>query len=70
MSELWRVMIESRRESGGESISGDCGTVKDFGDDMVEPGGVMRVLPRRILQVGQSLTKREMSSFGTLKLHR
>lgn len=60
-----RLITESRREPGGERSWG-FGRVVNFGEHLREFGGVRREPPRRTWQVGQILTKREISSFGTL----
>jgi hypothetical protein len=64
----WRWIIESRRDSGGEIIVGEwMGPSSGGGEFCVERGGVTRrEPPRRTWQVGQILTKRDMSSLGTL----
>lgn len=61
-----RVIIESRRDSGGDNIIGDELVAPVCGELLREFGGVRREPPRRTWQFGQILTKREMSSLGTL----
>lgn len=51
---------------GGEGSLGDRGTMSSLGELFRELGGVKREPPRRTWQVGQILTKREISSLGTL----
>lgn len=58
--------MDSRLEANGDWIPGEWDIDSDWGVLFLELGGVMRNPPRRIWQVGQIFTKREMSSFGTL----
>jgi hypothetical protein len=51
-----------------EYVSGDWTSVFAFGL-LTDSGGELRLVPRLTWQVGQSLTNREMSSFGTLNTH-
>ena len=59
--------MESRLEIGGDGSAGERDTVSSRGELLLELGGVNREPPRRTWQVGHILTKREMSSFGTLR---
>lgn len=52
---------------GGDGSFGDRGTISSLGEPRRELGGVRRDPPRRTWQVGHILTKREISSFGTLE---
>lgn len=58
--------LDSRREMGGEGNFGERGIISRRGDPRREFGGVRRDPPRRTWQVGQILTKRDISSLGTL----
>lgn len=59
--------FDSRREIGGEGNFGDDrGIISSLGEPRREFGGVRREPPRRTWQVGQILTKRDISSLGTL----
>ena len=51
---------------GGDGSFGERGILVRRGEPLLELGGVNREPPRRTWQVGHILTKREMSSFGTL----
>lgn len=52
---------------GGDGSFGDRGPISSLGEPRRELGGVRRDPPRRTWQVGQILTKREISSLGTLQ---
>ena len=56
------VATESRRDPG-EPVSGDR---EKSSIDLSDAAGEARLAPLRTWHVGQSLTKREMSSLGTL----
>lgn len=59
-------MADSRLDIGGDGNFGERGAISSRGELLLELGGVRRDPPRRTWQVGQILTKREISSFGTL----
>lgn len=59
-------MVDSRLDIGGDGNFGERGAISSRGELLLELGGVRRDPPRRTWQVGQILTKREISSFGTL----
>jgi hypothetical protein len=56
--------IEFFLEAGAEGVSGEWASSVLLTDS----GGEPRLVPRRIWQVGHSLTNLDMSSFGTLSL--
>ena len=58
--------MESRLDIGGDGSFGERAITSSRGELLLELGGVKREPPRRTWHVGHILTKREISSFGTL----
>lgn len=68
LKEHWRLTVELLCELGWEKISGgDCMSMYSKAEQLSDTVEDVREVPRRTLQVGHSLTKRDMSSFGTLE---
>lgn len=65
MPEVPAVTTESRLDWLEELIPGDCGSMNVL-ILFSEAEGEVRLVPRLTLHVGHNLTKREMSSLGTL----